>query len=154
MAKLNDIIGLVEDHPELSNFSGKKAKDQVKEVGIRLNVRLPNDYSAFLEKFGCGNFGSEEIYGITASHTGIPSVIWATENERGADNEFPSEFIVINYSGGEEIFCLDTSKLYENGICPVVAWPIGGGERDELEVVANSFTDFVYDIFKDEIESN
>lgn len=83
-----------------------------KEIVEReLGVRVPEQYAAFLEKYGIFEAIGIEVYGISddlLNYEGIPCVIGATKNLRRREN-LPHRFLALFYSGYEdEVMCLDT----------------------------------------------
>jgi len=86
-------------------------------VEKELQVRVPEQYAAFLEKYGIYDPPGVEVYGINDNllhYDGIPCVIGATKKRRKTDNLL-HRFLVIHHTGVEdEIICLDTEneKVY------------------------------------------
>jgi hypothetical protein len=82
-------------------------------VERELEVEVPAQYAAFLEKYGIYDPPGIEVYGINEKlfhYNGIPCVIGATESYRR--DGLPHRFLVIFHTGYEdEVACLDT----ENG---------------------------------------
>jgi len=78
-----------------------------------LEVEIPAQYAAFLEKYGIYDPPGIEVYGINEKlfhYNGIPCVIGATESCRKYG--LPHRFLVVFHTGYEaEVACLDT----ENG---------------------------------------
>ena len=80
-------LSMIEGHPELNDFSGPKPLELVELAESTLGLTFPSTYRQFLSSFGCGNFGSFEIYGIFGEdfvHSGVPDGIWYTLKERRA----------------------------------------------------------------------
>jgi hypothetical protein len=86
-------------------------------VENELKVKIPSEYSAFLERYGIYDPPGIEVYGITENllhYDGIPCVIGATKNRRKL-YQLPHRFFVIHHTGIEdEVICLDTEdeKVY------------------------------------------
>jgi len=90
-----------------------------KEIVEReLGVRVPEQYGAYLEKYGIFNSHGREIYGISDSllnYDGSPCVIGVTQIFR-RDEGLPHRFLVIENIGVDGvIICLDTEdeKVYQ-----------------------------------------
>lgn len=147
---LNEIASLVNSYPDKDYLHGETPKSAVTDIERELEVTLPDDYREFIQRYGYGGFGGEDIYGGTQTHSGLPSVIWSTKDQRKCDPKFPKHFVKIYSSGICELGCLDTSKLH-NGICPVVAWDLHG-DNDDPEILAESFGVFVCELFKETLE--
>jgi len=86
-------------------------------VEKELNVRVPEQYAAFLDKYGIYDPPGVEVYGINENllrYDGVPCVIGVTKKYRKRYG-MPHRFLVIQYSGFEdEMICLDTEneKVY------------------------------------------
>ena len=80
-------------------------------VEQELYVKVPDQYAAYLEKYGIFHTFGIEVYGISddlSTYKGIPCVIGATEKYREAEN-LPHRFLVLQHTGIEdEMICLDT----------------------------------------------
>lgn len=148
MANIEDVIKMIENYPNLADFVGEVPESDVLCAEQELNIVLPKDYKKFLTKYGCGNFGSEEIFGVGVKPIGIPSVIWATKQQRIAEPTFPLNFVVIYNVGLGEIICLDTSPMKKE-ICSVISWKLGRAHGEQnLGPIANSFSEFVLEKFE------
>jgi len=85
-------------------------------VEKELGVILPDQYVAFLNKYGYYTDPPLQVYGVRENllgHDGAPSVIGVTRIFRSEG--LPHRFIVIHYTGIEdEYVCLDTrdGKVY------------------------------------------
>jgi hypothetical protein len=89
-----------------------------KEIVEReLGLMLPEQYSAFLEKYGIYEDTGVEVYGMSdrlLGYHGLPCVIGATEKARQTDG-LPHRFLVVEHTGVEdEMIRLDTEneKVY------------------------------------------
>ncbi len=86
-------------------------------VEQELGVRVPEQYAAFLEKYGIFHAFGIEVYGISddlLTYDGVPCVIGATKNYR-RDHDLPHRFLVLENVGVDGIItCLDTEdeKVY------------------------------------------
>ena len=90
-----------------------------KEIVEReLGVRVPEQYGAYLEKYGIFQARGREVYGIHDSLWGCdgsPCVIGVTQNFR-RDEGLPHRFLVVENIGVDGvIICLDTEdeKVYQ-----------------------------------------
>jgi hypothetical protein len=82
-------------------------------VERKLDVKLPEQYALFLNKYGIYDAPGAEVYGMddNLEHLGPPCVIGATERYR-RDDGMPHRFLMVHSTGFDgEIMCLDT----ENG---------------------------------------
>jgi hypothetical protein len=87
-------------------------------VERELGVRVPEQYAAFLEKYGIFHAPGIEVFGIRddlLDYDGIPCVIGATRKSRLREG-LPHRFLVIEDIGVDGvIICLDTEdkKIYQ-----------------------------------------
>jgi hypothetical protein len=83
-------------------------------VEKELDVKIPEDYAVFLEKYGIYRAEGVEVYGMSDDlehFGGPPCVIGATQTYRRQDG-LPHRFLMLHSTGFDgEIMCLDT----ENG---------------------------------------
>lgn len=100
-----------------------------------LGVKVPEQYSVFLETRGDFKTYGIEVYGMGPKllrYDGIPCVIGATEIYR-RDENLPHRFLVIQTSGYEdELMCLDT----EDGTVHAISRYLGNRK------VADSFDEW------------
>ena len=121
---------------------------------VKLGLTFTGLYLDYLQTFGAGNFGAQEIYGIINAdfeNSSVPDAIWYTLTERRETN-LPSNLLVIYDTGSDELFCLDFNQLDNNGEPRVVSFLPGVRlESQTYEVIANDFGDFLLDLVKQEI---
>jgi len=153
----NSAVELLQQNEELCDFVGQCSDQLVKKAEGKLNVIFPQTYRKFLLNYGAGNFGSEEIYGIVKEdfdNSGIPDAIWYTLKQRKEVN-LPSNLVIIYYTGGEEMFCLDFNKLGKHQEPAVVSYVIGVGlEYQTYEMIANDFGEFLLQRAKTELNNS
>jgi hypothetical protein len=89
-----------------------------------LGVKVPDQYSVFLENRGGFQTYGIEVYGMSPKllgYDGIPCVIGATEIYRRTE-DLPHRFLVLHNTGIEgEIICLDT----EDGTVHAISYYLG-----------------------------
>ncbi len=151
MESIEAISTIIKENDEISDFCLPVEVKVIYEAEKELNVLLPNDYREFLLRFGCGNLGSQEVYGVGIKPVGIPSVIWATKEQRLHEPNFPHEYILFHNSGCGGGHCLDTSRI-SGDVCPIVRWEIGCNDKLQAETISDSFSQFILKIFKDELQ--
>ncbi len=86
-AELNQAFELVESNAELAHFHGPKSEALICAAEKALKIEFPPTYREFLQRYGCGNFDGEEIYGLideNFKHSSVPNGIWLTLKERDA----------------------------------------------------------------------
>ncbi|MGI6093738.1 MAG: SMI1/KNR4 family protein [Veillonellaceae bacterium] len=142
----NRAANLINENPNLADFVGGCNETLIKEAEEKLSLLFPQLYKNFLLKYGAGNFGSEEIYGIVKSdfdNSGIPDAIWFTLKQR-REISLPSNLLIIYHTGGEEMFCLDFHRRSESLEPAVVSYLIGVEENHQIyNVIANDFGEFL-----------
>lgn len=132
----------IEKNGPLADFVGPQPEDRIKRAEDALGLRFPEDYRDFVLRFGCGNFGSEEIYGVLTddfAHSGVPDAVWMTLDERRRCG-LRTDLLVI-YVTGEGFFHALTCA---NGTAAVVEWMPGRSDRmSSLRQVASGFGEFL-----------
>ena len=146
---------IIEENESIGDFVGGISDNIIRDAEELLGLKFPTSYKMFLNNYGAGNFGSEEIYGIINGefeNSGIPDAVWFTIKQR-RELKISNSLIVIYFTGGEEYFCLDTSKINNDMECPVVSYIIGDEvTENELETIFNNFSDFLLSVVQREIE--
>ena len=103
-------------------FVGKAEPGRILEIENQLILSLPNSYKWFLGTYGHGGINGVEILGNGLAVKA--SCVRATQNWR--ELGLPICLVVIEDSGTDYIYCLDTSRM-NHGECPVVDWEQGEG---------------------------
>jgi len=137
-----------------ADFVGGHTSELINLAEEKLGLKFTGLYSDYLQTFGAGNFGAQEIYGIISAdfeNSSVPDAIWYTLTERQESN-LPSNLLVIYDTGSDEIFCLDFNQLDDNREPKVVSFVPGVElESQTYEIIANDFGDFLVDLVKQEI---
>lgn len=130
----HEIEEFIKENAEDDDFTGGISEDKIKEIQNSLNVKLPESYKWFLNKYGSGG-----IYGVNILGHGKVSarVVTVTEEYR-THYDLSDGIVVIEYID-EFSYCLDTNKM-ENGECPVIVWANEAGHGD---TVADNFLQFL-----------
>lgn len=154
------VLKIILENENFADFYGPQDLANIDNAEATLKIALPKTYKEFLVKFGCGNFGSKEIYGIIKFNdylgplpfSTIPEVVWTNLKLQRNFNQ-PQHIIVISDAGEGSYYALDLSQMNDQGECPVVIWPIGGYEMTPtLEVVAPDFGTWFLEEVKRRIE--
>lgn len=66
------ILNYLETSKTNKQWFGKVEEELVKAFETQIGFTLPAQYRAFVERFGCGNFGVVELFGLGAPDDGIP----------------------------------------------------------------------------------
>ena len=121
MTTLKDIEDFVATNQEICD-AGRPVTDELIEKAERyLDVRFPDDYRAFLKRWGTLSIGPLEFYGICNEdfvNTSVPDAIWYTQRKR-QQLGLPKELVILYDNNGVEYYCLDTSTAENSRI---VAW--------------------------------
>ncbi|MDG0767194.1 SMI1/KNR4 family protein [Bacillus halotolerans] len=130
----HEIEEFIKENAEDDDFTGGISEEKIREIQNRLNVKLPESYKWFLNKYGSGG-----IYGVNILGHGKASarVVTVTEEYR-IHYDLSDGIVVIEYVD-EFSYCLDTNKM-ENGECPVIVWANEAGHGD---TVADNFLQFL-----------
>jgi len=150
MIDFDEVAKIIDSYPAEFDFMGSMHPDRVREAETKLGVLFPKSYRQFLERYGCGCFG-REIYGVTASNTGVPSAVWYTLKIR--QEGFIPDWMVIICAEDEFVFCLDTSTISEKGECKVVSWILGLSlDAQPFQYTFDSFADFLHECVHEAVE--
>ena len=141
---------LLERNEEICDFVGEVSEEIVMLAEKKLNLKFTDLYRNFILKYGAGNFGSIEIYGIIKEefeNSGIPDSIWYTLKQRKEIN-LPNNLIIIYHTGGDEVFCIDVEDKAK-----IVSFVLGLElELQRYEVIAEDFGEFLLKMIKMELE--
>lgn len=145
---------IIHDNEDLADFIGGRSNELIKLAEEKLGVKFTGLYLDYLQTFGAGNFGAQEIYGIindNFENSSVPDAIWYTLTERKEIN-LPNNLLVIYDTGSDELFCLDFNQLDEKGEPKVVSFVPGIDlESQSYEIIANDFGDFLLDLVMQEV---
>jgi antitoxin YobK len=124
-----------------SYFVGPRDLSVVATAEKRLGVRFPPSYRRFLLEFGCGNVGSQEIYGLIdqdVERGPIPNAAWLNL-ERRARGWRPTLFVIYE-SGDGTSHALDLDRLDSEGEASAWLLDVAGNPTEQ---VATDFGDFL-----------
>lgn len=146
---------LIIKNEDLADFEGKKPISYIEKAESLTNLKISGFYLDFLQEFGAGNFGSEEIFGIIDDdyiNSSVPDAIWYTLTLRNSGN-LPSNFLVIYDNGSDEIYCLDFNNVGKTGEPKVVSIDLGYDLDDQdVEIIAEDFGDFLLELVESELD--
>ncbi len=148
-----EVNALIKKYSKLADFVGPVSDDEITAAERELSVTFSVSYRLFLRKYGCGNFGAQEFFGLGVPSTGIPNVIWTTHWFRHTEKAFPEALVVIYNAGLGEIFCLDTAALDSDGECRVVRWIPGLSVKlQDYEVIAPTFGELLLKYVREQVD--
>ena len=137
----------MDENPSLCKFSGPMPAASVAAAEKALGVTFPASYRDFLLRFGAGNFGSFDVFGLTdpefaAPH--VPNAVWYTLQERKSG--LPPALVALATDFMGTLVCLDTGSL-SGDEAPVVSWKEG-----KITPLAATFSLFLRDGVEGESE--
>lgn len=145
---------IIQTNEDIADFIGERTNELIKLAEEKLGVKFTGLYLDYLQTFGAGNFGSQEIYGIindNFENSSVPDAIWYTLTERKEIN-LPNNLLIIYDTGSDELYCLDFNQLDEKGEPKVVSFVPGIElESQRYEIIANDFGDFLLDLVMQEV---
>ena len=148
-------LEIINENSDIFFSVGKRSNELVLKAENVLGFRLSNQYKDFVLRFGAGNFGAEEFYGLIDDDfedSSTPDAVWMTLRERQEGN-LPANLVIIYHTGAEEMFCLDFNNLNSDGEPKVISFVIGVDvEYQTYEVIANDFGDFLLDMISQELD--
>ncbi len=140
MTTQKDIEDFVEKNQSICD-AGRPASDELIDRAERfLDVRFPEDYRAFLRRWGTLAIGPLEFYGICNEdfvNSSVPNAIWYTQQLRQQVG-LPKALVILYDNNGDEYYCLDTS-VSENS--RIVAWDTH--QRKVRVIKAESLFEFI-----------
>lgn len=144
-------LKLISEKMDMCDFLGPRPESMISAAENVLNLKLRGSYRDFLMRFGTGNIGSYEIFGITTGefeNSSVPNAVWYTLTERKTYN-LPENLFIIYDTSSDELYCLDFSEKKEIEP-PVVSYAPGiSMDYQEFRVVAQSFGDFLLEILEE-----
>jgi hypothetical protein len=145
---------MIQTNENIADFIGGRTNELIKLAEEKLDLKFTGLYLDYLQRFGAGNFGAQEIYGIINDdfeNSSVPDAIWYTLSERKAIN-LPNNLLIIYDTGSDELFCLDFNQLDEKKEPKVVSF-VPGIElaKQRYEIIAHDFGDFLLDLVLQEV---
>ena len=139
---------------EIADFIGGRTDELIIMAEEKLGLKFTGLYLDYLQTFGAGNFGAQEVYGIITNdfeNSSVPDAIWYTLTERNEIN-LPNNFLIIYDTGSDELFCLDLNKSSETKEPKVVSFVPGIELKSQTyEIIANDFGEFLLNLVEREI---
>lgn len=100
-----NIVEKIKSIPDVYAIDGCTTK-QIKEAQDSLDLIFPDEFVAYVEAFGCIDFGSTEWTGLNIS--GRLNTVDATIQEKNVNADFPKGFFVLEDLG------IDAQKIIVN----------------------------------------
>ncbi|WP_174732174.1 SMI1/KNR4 family protein [Mesobacillus harenae] len=149
---INKAFEIIEDNYEEADFIGEIKEENIIAAENKLQVTLPKSYRLFLQKYGAGDIFGEEIFGLGIEESGIPNMVWITEQLR-EEAQLPKQLICFYFTGYDgEYLCLDCSniKRIKDDHAKVVSFFSGLAlEEQQFEIIADTFADFLLNLLTD-----
>lgn len=151
----NEAVGIITKNQSKGYFAGPRSETLIKLAEQTLGFQFFGTYRHFLENYGAGNFGAQEIYGVISDdfeNSSVPDAIWYTITER-KEIGLPPNLLVIYDTGSGELFCLDFKQGSREKEPAVVSFVPGVDlGKQTYEKIADDFGDFLLDLVKREID--
>ena len=145
---------MIMNQEDIADFVGGRSNKLIKLAEEALSLKFTGLYLDFLQTFGAGDFGAQEIFGIINDDfesSSVPDAIWYTLTER-EESKLPNNLLVIYETGSDEIFCLDFNQTNKQGESKVISFVPGVNiENQTYEIIANDFGDFLLSIIELEV---
>ena len=135
-------------------FAGQRSEELISLAEAALGLKFTGAYREFLKNYGAGNFGAQEVYGVVTDdfeNSSVPDGIWYTLTER-EEISLPNNLLVIYDTGSDELYCLDFQRMNSDNEPVIVSFVPGVDlNKQEYELIANDFGDFLLDMVNREI---
>jgi antitoxin YobK len=147
-------LKIMDHHKDMCHFVGPRNEELIKLAEETLGFRFSPLYRDFVKKFGAGNFGSKEIYGVIDEdfeNSSVPDAVWFTLTEREETN-LPKNLLVIYDTDGDELYCLDFNQINTFNEPAVVSFILGQElHAQNYEIIAEDLGDFLFNLVSQEI---
>jgi hypothetical protein len=144
---------IIEQYKDKCFFAGSRPEELVTLAEKALGLKFSKAYREFVLKFGAGNFGSQEIFGVISEDfedSSVPDGIWYTLTERNEVN-LPRNLLIIYDTNSDELFCLDFSQISNEGEPAVVSFIPGVDlSKQQYKKVEEDFGNFLLNIVSNE----
>jgi hypothetical protein len=116
---------------EVVDLVGPVDSDSVGVAAKNLNITLPAQYRAFIERFGSGGVGSESIIGLGGPNH-LNFEVMAKMLRARHPETFPETIIPIRNDGYGNYDCIDLQAVNDAGENPIVEWSHESGRGRRL----------------------
>jgi hypothetical protein len=149
MSALTEAFDLIDAHPELADFEGPISAELLASAEQALGHQLPADYRSFVERYGAGDFGSQEIYGVFTSDfkPGPPEMVGTTLAAR--DWGLPPGLLVVADVGDGTQLALDHRD--GNAAAPILQ-VMAGVPPEGWQQAESDFATFLLDAVRRQLE--
>jgi hypothetical protein len=133
------------DASDDADFDGPKPELLLARAERTLGIAFPPTYQAFLSRYGCGDIGGQEFYGVIKDdfeNSSIPDAVWLTLNERKTGT--PHSLVLVASTGSGGYYAIDLNQKNANGESPIIEWRSGlPNAEGNLQLVASDFGTFL-----------
>jgi antitoxin YobK len=141
----------IDQNAQRGFFAGPRDESLIQLAESALGFSLPPTYRAFVLRFGAGNFGAAEFYGVINDNFDsgkVPNGISLTIKNR-QENRIPKELIVVGSTGDGDYYCLEITPGKE---APLIIYQPGyAQDKQRREEVAEDFGQFLLEQVKSEM---
>ena len=133
------IIDLIEAHAASDSFTyASPSSSLLEKVQADLDVTLPEQYVAFLNKYGDGGFNGFEIIGVGKSD----AAFFEEDTQRYREYGLPNNLVMVE-NCDEWVYCIDCNDG------SIVSWDFNGYQKKDYEC----FDDYLLDRISDAVEN-
>lgn len=141
---LEKAFDLIDSAPDESRLLGRGVTTRdIQTAEAELNIKFPSEYAEFLLRYGYGGVGGFEIFGLPAADRAedfpFPHVVELNREMRAEG--LRDCILAFKIAGSGEAYGLDLSDADNPRV--VVFWPGDVSESTELEVVSESFGEYL-----------
>lgn len=121
--------------------------NRIENFELKFGVNLPSEFKTFMKKFnGLDMMGTEVLPFDSLIENSIEGTYYYEHNKTIQPQS--KELVTFSPDGRGNFYCLDTSKINNNGTCPVVFFQslYLYSENDRPEVCNETFADWVGEV--------
>jgi len=126
--------------------AGNTPIEGIEKVEVILGVKFPEEYKAFLNRYGAITLGDLHIYGISYPVDREPSIVWALQGLWKVFPEIPKNLIPIrDLSEIGAVVCIQCQSRGSNQTdAPIILWKFEPAPYEENPVVlAKDFATYI-----------
>lgn len=153
MQDFHEAVALMATAKDLMDFESPRDPALIAAAEEAIGSRFPPTYREFVLRYGAGNFGAFEIYGVIDadfSRGPIPDGIWVTLDERRVAH-LPNDLLIIGDDGMGGWYCIELRDGREGRVV-VYETDASTPKEQPREFIANDFGEFLLAGVREELE--